>query len=64
MGRVRNVTVSEILYPLWKARCEIGRAINGSPRWSLLDFHGFGADVSLDFHASAAVINLSLRRGA
>ena len=64
MGRVRNLTVSTILYPLEHARGEIGRAINGSPRWSLPGFHGFGADVSLDFHVSAAVINLSLRRGS
>ena len=64
MGRVRNLTVLEMLYPLEHARCEVGRAINASPRWSLPDIHGFGADVSLDFHVSAAVINLSLRRGS
>lgn len=64
MGRVRNLTVSTVLYPLEQARIEIGRILTASDRWSLPDIHGFGADISMDLHVTVAVAGLSFRRVA
>lgn len=64
MGRIRNLSTSTVLYPLEQARRDIGLMLNGDSRWSLQDIHGFGADVSLDFHVTVAVVGLWLRRGA
>ena len=59
MGRVRNLTVSTVLYPLEQSRIEMLLTLG---QWSPLNIHGFGADISLDFHVTAAVVGLSLRR--